>query len=153
MSETELPMHLLEQALDDIVRTGRAEPGQHLLAELERRGEDACWQAVLLLLGLLATRPVYALPEEQGVERLRRVARTADQVTKLVLELMAAHRAAGADTAHAVWDRAPQPVRSVALLQLLIAVSSSIGTEAGCLTPRQTVALVKSAIPPYDSWL
>ncbi|MQS16302.1 hypothetical protein F7Q99_29820 [Streptomyces kaniharaensis] len=128
---------LVEYALDAPVRTGAPAASRDLAAELSRRGNDALWEAALLLLGLLATRPVYGLGEHQGVERLRQVARTADSVTSQVLSTMAVHRTEGVAAARETWQRAPAVAREPALTQLLISAACVTGSHEGRLGPRR----------------
>ncbi|MFE0457813.1 hypothetical protein ACFW1A_00965 [Kitasatospora sp. NPDC058965] len=91
---------LVDRAVDAMVHTaGSPEPGHRLIAELARRGPEAEWEAAMLYLGLLAAKPPH-LPGEQDLDEARRVARTADQATALVVELVAVHRARGADPSH-----------------------------------------------------
>ncbi|MEV7177720.1 hypothetical protein [Kitasatospora sp. NPDC093679] len=138
---------LVDRTVDESVRTGDGTAAQKLVAELARRGEDDLWQGALFLFGVLATRPVYSLPEHAGVERLRQVARTTpDPLTALVLECLAAHRDAGAAAAHALWQLAPARLQQSALLQLLISACAAVGSDHGTLAPAQTVALVKQLI-------
>ncbi|WP_345703747.1 hypothetical protein [Kitasatospora paranensis] len=130
-----------------MARTGEWTAGQLLLAELEHRDEDALWEGALLLLGVLATCPVYGLTERAGVDRLRAVARsTPDPVTSLVLEVQAEHREAGQAAARVVWEQADAEVRRVGLLQLLAVVCSAVGSDHGRLRPAQTVALIKKLV-------
>ncbi|MFJ9460827.1 hypothetical protein ACIRST_37890 [Kitasatospora sp. NPDC101447] len=140
------PDLLVEAALDETVRTGAPRAARELVAELTRRGDDAFWQGVLLVLGLLATRPVYGLGELQGVERLRQVARTADPVTSLALGVQAVHRAEGAVAAREIWSQDTQEIRETALIQLLIAAAFVIGSSEGHLSAPQTVRLIKEAV-------
>ncbi|GAA2280270.1 hypothetical protein GCM10010430_77830 [Kitasatospora cystarginea] len=145
---TQLPVEdLVYEAADATVRTSAPEHGLLLLAELQRRGDHALWEAALVCLGPLSSRPVYGLPEEAGVDRLRQIARTTpDAVTALVLELQARHRSIGTQAAHLVWQEAPADVRHTAMLQLLIMLCWSVGSEHGQLTAAQTVALIKSLV-------
>ncbi|MEW1911265.1 hypothetical protein AB0442_22925 [Kitasatospora sp. NPDC085895] len=138
---------LVDLTIDETVRTGDGAAGRLLVAELARRGEDDLWQGALFLFGVLATRPVYGLPERAGVERLRLVARTTpDPLTALVLECLAEHRDAGAAAAHALWQLAPAELQRAALLQLLISACAAVGSDHGTLPSAQTVALVKQLI-------
>ncbi|MDH6711231.1 hypothetical protein P3T27_007984 [Kitasatospora sp. MAA19] len=137
---------LVDDALDATVRTGSPAIVRVLLEELADRGDDAFWEAAALLLGLLATRPVYGLAEHQGVEHLRQVARTADPITSLVLLLQSVHRADGAAAAHDSWQQAPMELRGPALAQLLISVAYAIGTGDGRLDPQRTVRLIRAVI-------
>ncbi|MEU4587043.1 hypothetical protein AB0F92_34120 [Kitasatospora aureofaciens] len=138
---------LVDTALDATVRTGEAEVVRSLLDELAELGDDALWEAASLLLGLLATRPVYGgLGEHNGVERLRAVARTADPVTALVLSLQAVHRAVGSIAAHEVWEEAAGTTQRLALTQLFISVACTIGTGDRQLDPRRTVRLIRAAV-------
>ncbi|MBV6695614.1 hypothetical protein KV557_00545 [Kitasatospora aureofaciens] len=145
---TQLPVEdLVYEVADATVRTGEPEYGQLLLAELERRSDHALWEAALVCLGLLSSRPVYGLPEEAGVDRLRQIARTTpDAVTALVLELQARHRSIGRQAAHLVWQEAPADIRHTAMLQLLIMLCWSVGSEHGRLTPAQTASLIKNLV-------
>jgi hypothetical protein len=146
---------LVDQVVDAMVRTREWTAGRLLLDELEHRGEDAVWEAALLLLAVLASGPVYGLPERAGVDHLRAVARsTPDPVTALVLELQAEHRDAGQAAAREVWEQADTEVRQAGLLQLLVVVCSAVGSDHGRLTPEQTMALTKELIrsgPPDAS--
>ncbi|MEU8516390.1 hypothetical protein AB0C76_33125 [Kitasatospora sp. NPDC048722] len=137
---------LVEIALDATVRTGAPAAGRRLVEELGHRGDDALWNAALLLLGLLAIRPVYGLREHQGVEQLRRVARTADPVTALVLGVQAVHRADGAAAAREAWNQDSAGIRSAALSQLLITTAFVIGSGEEQLGPQQTVRLIKEVV-------
>ncbi|WP_030276400.1 hypothetical protein [Streptomyces sp. NRRL B-24484] len=138
---------LVDLAVHETVMSGDGATGRLLVSELERRGEGAVWQAALFLFGVLATRPVYGLPERAGVERLRQVARgTPDPLTALVLECLADHRDAGAVAAREPWRLAPSELQRAALLQLLISVCVAVGSDHGTLAPAQTVALVKDLI-------
>ncbi|MFB7669156.1 hypothetical protein ACFC1R_35465 [Kitasatospora sp. NPDC056138] len=150
---TQLPVEdLVYEVADATVRTGEPEHGQLLLAELERRGDHALWEAALVCLGPLSSRPVYGLSEEAGVDRLRQIARsTPDAVTALVLELQARHRSIGRQAAHLVWQEAPADVRHTAMLQLLIMLCWSVGSEHGHLTPAQTASLIKGLVLTPDA--
>ncbi|MFE7300645.1 hypothetical protein [Streptomyces sp. NPDC057579] len=57
---------LVEDAIDATVRTGQPAAGRDLVAKLAHRGAEALWEGALLFLGLLASRPVYGLPEHGG---------------------------------------------------------------------------------------
>ncbi|MDH6129788.1 hypothetical protein [Kitasatospora sp. GP82] len=144
----QLPVEdLVYEAADATVRTGDPEHGQLLLAELERRGDHALWDVALVCLGPLSSRPVYGLPEEASVDRLRQIARTTpDAVTALVLELQARHRSIGRQAAHTVWQQAPADARHTAVLQLLIMLCWSVGSEHGRPTPAQTASLIKNLV-------
>ncbi|MFJ9847310.1 hypothetical protein ACIRYZ_44185 [Kitasatospora sp. NPDC101155] len=137
---------VVDDALDATVRTGDPADVRGLLAELAQRDGDALWEAAALLLGLLATQPVYGLGEHQGVERLRQVSRTADPVTSLVLSLQAVHRTEGVTAAREVWRQASTTFQGPALAQLLISVACTIGTGDGRLDPQRTVRLIRAAI-------
>ncbi|MFD9688396.1 hypothetical protein ACFWXO_21880 [Kitasatospora sp. NPDC059088] len=137
---------LVDTALDATVRTGEAGVVRRLIAELGALGGDSRWEAASLLLGLLATRPVYGLGEQQGVERLRAVARAAEPVTALVLSLQAVHRAEGASAARETWEQAPEALRKLALAQLFISVACTIGTGDGRLDPKRTVRLIRAVV-------
>ncbi|MFF2620106.1 hypothetical protein, partial [Kitasatospora sp. NPDC058046] len=137
--------NLVDNALDTIVLTGDPAVVRGLLAELTHRGDHTLWEAAVLLLGLLATRPVYGLGEHQGVECLRQLARTADPVTSLVLSVQAVHRAEGAAAAREAWQQAPVAPRGPALAQLLISVACTIGTGDGRLDPQRTVRLIRAS--------
>ncbi|MCC9312229.1 hypothetical protein LN042_35090 [Kitasatospora sp. RB6PN24] len=143
---------LLITALQDTVRTEHEGPGQALVAELERRGTEALWEAAQLCLGLLASRPVYGLVGQNGTEHLRRVARTADPPTACTLNLLATHRDRGHQAARPIWDQATPAVRTATLHQLLITVASSIGSDGARLSARQTARLIRTAIPSSSSW-
>jgi hypothetical protein len=148
---------LLDEALEATVRTGLADPGQALVAELERRGDDAGWEAAGLCLGLLAARPSWGpdgqrRPEQEVVDSLRRTARTADPATSITMEVLATTRQRGAEKARPIWDRAPAVVRRVALLHLLIMLASLIEFDGMRLSAHQVVRLVRVAIPPSTDW-
>ncbi|MFF4384600.1 hypothetical protein [Kitasatospora sp. NPDC001547] len=137
---------LVDDGLDAVVCTGDPGVVRGLLAELADRGDTALWEAAVLLLGLLATRPVYGLGEHQGVERLRQVARTADPGTAMVLSLQAVHRSEGTIAAHDTWQQAPAANRELTLKQLLIAAACTIGADHGRLDPQRTVRLIRAAV-------
>jgi hypothetical protein len=122
---------LVDEAVDLTVRSGEVAAGRLLLAALERRGEDAVWEATLVLLAALASRPVYGLSERAGVEHLRAVARSTPAVNALLLEVQAEHRDAGRPAAREVWEQADAAVRWAGVVQLLVVVDLAVGSDHG----------------------
>ncbi len=133
---------LVGYIVDDTVRTADLAAGRWLVAELERRGDAALWGAMLTLLRPLAARPVYDLPERQGIDYLRRIARgPSDPVTALLMGLSAAYRELGEETAREIWHHATAELRSTAVLRELISRSLVLGSQGRRLSPVQAVAL------------
>ncbi|MFJ7913151.1 hypothetical protein [Kitasatospora sp. NPDC096204] len=139
---------LVDQAADTAVRTGDPAAVQALLDDLDQQGADALWEGALVCLAMLSSRPVYGrLDEYASVARLRQAATaTPDRVTSMVLELLAVHREFGVRAARLVWEEADEPVRSVAVVQLLITMCAAVGTESGRLSAPHMVRLVKQLV-------
>ena len=147
MSTTDLPLDdLVEAAVEDLVATAESDAGRWLIGELETRGTEAMWSAVLQLLRPLAARPAYDLPDREGAIRLRANAKVAEPATALVLEIRLALWEHGEDEARQLWDEAAPELRRTAVMHWLISYSWVIGHHGTTLTPPQTVSLIRRAI-------
>ncbi|WP_158702119.1 hypothetical protein [Kitasatospora sp. MMS16-BH015] len=134
---------IVQTVLDDLADAADPAAGHWLVAELDQRGSDAVWSATCLLLEHLAGRPAYGLPREQGADRLRSVARTAQPGTALALAVQLAYRVGGEQAAAETWTAAEPELRRAALLHLLLARCAADGF-GGRLTAAGLVALVRA---------
>ncbi|MER5866679.1 hypothetical protein [Kitasatospora sp. NPDC002040] len=146
----EMPVaDLVADVVDDVVRTASLSAGRWLADELEQRGDVALWEGMLTLLRPLAARPVYDLPEREGIDHLRRIARgPAEPVTALIMGVSAAFRELGEQSAREVWQHAPAELRHVAVLRELISRAYSVGSRGSRLAAVQVVALVRETLRP-----
>ncbi|MEV7123789.1 hypothetical protein [Kitasatospora griseola] len=136
---------LVEQSVETIVSTVAPEPCLALIAELERR--DLLWDGMLLLLGPTASRPVLGLGEQEAVKRLAALAETPDRVTGLTYSLQRTFRSEGAAAARTVWDGADIELQRGTAAQVLVGYCRTIGGEAGRLSGRDTVRLIRAVVP------
>ncbi|MFH8387159.1 hypothetical protein ACH4E7_40670 [Kitasatospora sp. NPDC018058] len=152
MSSTDLPLHdLLEGTIDDVVATASPDAGRWLVAELERRGAEAMWEAARQLLSPLAERPAYGLPEHDAAARLRLTARSAQPDVALVLEMRLTHWEQGEEAVAALWQEAAPELRRIAIMHLLITYCMVHGCGGRRLDPKEVVSLIRQTIPPFSS--
>ncbi|MFB7673210.1 hypothetical protein ACFC26_17550 [Kitasatospora purpeofusca] len=150
MSSSGLQVHdLVETAVEDTVDTASPAAGRWLVAELERRGDKALWEAARGLLADLAVRPAYGLPGHEAAARLRLAARSAQPDVALVLEMRVAHWDQGEDAVAALWQEAAPELRRVAIMHLLISYCMVRGYGERRLAPEEVVSLVRQTIPPF----
>ncbi|MFF2631145.1 hypothetical protein ACFVUN_35930 [Kitasatospora griseola] len=136
---------LVEEAVEAIVGAPSADTVLGLVDGLDRSG--ALWTGALALLGPLASRPLAGLGEQESVSRLRKLAETADLVSRLTHGLSSEFRARGAAAARTIWDAAPAEIRRGAAAQMVVVYCRSIGGEAGVLSPTATVRLLREVVP------
>ncbi|MFJ1756554.1 hypothetical protein [Kitasatospora sp. NPDC088134] len=135
---------LVEAAVESVVDEPSADTVLGLVEALEEAG--ALWAGALVLLGPAAGRPS-AVGEADTVARLRKAAETPDKVTALTYRLWAEFRALGSAAAREVWEAAPAEIRRASAAQMLVVHADRIGGEAGTLTPRATMRLLREVVP------
>jgi len=121
--------------------------GRRLFEELDRRGRDAWWEAVLLWLDFLSKTTVGGKSGAASVAELRRsAAQQRNQVPRLYLETMAAYREAGEDAARRIWQNASAAARAGAGRVLFVTACADGTSGPARLTPTQCAALSRELV-------
>ncbi|MEU3495322.1 hypothetical protein ABZ747_17775 [Kitasatospora cineracea] len=137
---------LVEESIEQLVADPAPDTLLALLDLLEAAG--ALWQAVLLVLGPIASRPLPGYSEPEAAGRLHKLAQdTPDAVSALTFTLWATFRAHGTAPARELWNTAPAEIRRGCAAQLLIQYGHCIGADTGTLTPKATVRPLHATVP------
>lgn len=122
--------------------------GRRLFDELDRRGREAWYEAVVLLLDFLAGTPVAGQIGTAAVARLRLdAARQQRKATRLLFALMAEHRAADQEATARIWESAPAAARAEIGRRLFVMTCGDAESGASTLTPEQTRNLSQQLAP------
>ncbi|GHF46036.1 hypothetical protein [Streptomyces morookaense] len=139
----QLPLaDLVQGAVNGTVEEADALFGQQLFDELDRRGDETWWQAVLLCMEFLARNPVNGTHGPAGAAALRQADSTASSPeARLVLQAVAEHRTGGAIAAAPVWQAASRAQRDAAGRRLFVLTCGTAHSGSAFLTPTQLMEL------------